>query len=217
MKKISTFFKDNYRLIVPITIIAIPFLILIISLISASLKSGKVINGNRYRNDLNPKIENSSIKELEESISSMSNIEEVEIVLKTSQLRVTVDVNDSLASEEYEQLLNDIYNKVNTVLPITTYFTKNNTGEKMYDIEITAYNNLDFEDTFIMYSLVKNSTMEEPIINLTSDPKDPELVEELILKEKEKAEGKNDTPETTPQFEEELEEDITEDTESSAQ
>ena len=210
MKKVLNFLKNNYKIYVPIIIIAIPFIIFAIALISASMNSNKVINGNRYRNDLDPAIEQTSIDDTKSAISSMTNVENADVILKTSQLRIIIDVNDSLSSEEYESLINDAYSKVNEIIPISTYFTKKTTGEKMYDLEITAYNQLTNDDTLIMYSLVKNSTMEEPIISLTSDPKDPDLVEELKLKEQQALEGTNDTPETTPQFEEKLEDEETE-------
>lgn len=209
MKKIWTYIKTNYKIIVPIVIIAIPFIIFVLSLITASFSSNKVIVGNRFRNDLNPAIENSEISGLKVSIESIDSIESADVILKTSQLRVLANIKDSVTKEEYEEILNNIYSKVNEKLNISTYFTKNSSGEKMYDLEITIYNDLNNDENLIMYSLVKNSTMEEPIINLTSDPKDPELVEELILREKEREEGKDDTPETTPQFEEQLEEETT--------
>lgn len=208
MKKVLDFLKNNYKIIVPITIIAIPFIIFVTALITASMSSNKVINGNRFRNDLDPKIEQSSIKELNDGISSLTSVESCQVVLKTSQVRIIVDVANTLAKEDYEQLLLDVYGKVNEILPISMYFTKKNTGEKMYDLEITAYNDMSLDDdSLIMYSLVKNSTMDDSIINLTSDPRDAELVAELKLKEQQALEGKDDTPETTPQFEVELEED----------
>lgn len=216
MKKVWIFIKSNYKIIVPIIIMAVPFIIFIYSLISASFSSNKVILGNRYRNDLDPQIEVASLDEIKSSISSVSNVESVEVVLKTSQLRVLVDIKDSVAKEDYEQILTDIYNKIDSILSIKTYFTKNSNGKKMYDLEITAYNDMNKDDDLIMYSFVKNSTMDEPIINLVSEPKDPELVEELKLKEQQASEGVDDTPETTPQFEEELEEETQVGTEEAA-
>lgn len=210
MKKIWHFIKNYYKIFVPIIIILIPFAIFVWSIIDASLSSNEVIVGNRYRNDLDPAIETVMVDELKESIEGISSIEKVDVVLRTSQLRVVVDVKDSVVKEDYEQLLKDIYDKVDQKISIDTYFTKKTTGKKMYDLEINAYNDLNSESGFILYTLVKNSTMDEPIIALSSDPKDPALVEQLKLKEQQDKEGTSDTPETTPQFEEELEEELVE-------
>ena len=51
----------------------------------------------------------------------------------------------------------------------------------MYDLEITVYNDLSNESNLIIYTLVKNSTMEEYELTNPSTARDPELVESLRL------------------------------------
>lgn len=204
MSKFTKFLKENKKIIIPIAIIAIPAIIFIIILISASIKSGSVIVGNRYRNDLNPSITKAEIEEVKTSINSISNVENVEVNLKTSQFRVLVDASDSITDEDAQSLCKSVYDKVNSILSVSTYFTKDSQGQKMYDLEITVYNDISNESNLIIYTLVKNSSMEEYEINNPSAAKDPELVEELRIKEEERK-NPSTTPETTPQFTEELE------------
>ena len=203
--KFVSFLKEYRDIIITSAIIIVPCILFVVVLISASLKSNTVIVGNRYRNDLNPAISKDNIKELDDTISLMSSVDEVEINLKTSQLRVLADVKDSITKEEAEQLCKDIYEKINNVLDVHLYFEKNVQGEKMYDLEITVVNDPNKTSDFIMYTLVKNSTMDSYEISLVSEPKDPELVEELLLKEEERKNPSNTSPETTPQYTEELE------------
>lgn len=203
--KFVSFLKEYRDIIITSAIIAVPCILFVIVLISASLKSNTVIVGNRYRNDLNPAITKDNIKELDDTISSMIGVDEVEVNLKTSQLRVLADVKDSITKEEAEQLCKDIYEKINNVLDVHLYFEKNVQGEKMYDLEITVVNDPNKTSDLIMYTLVKNSTMDSYEISLASEPKDPELVEELLLKEEERKNPSNTSPETTPQYTEELE------------
>lgn len=216
MNKIAKFFKENLKIIIPIAIIAVPVTIFLVILIVAALKSGTVIVGKRYRNDLNPSIQKAQIEEVKSSITSLSNVDSVEINLETSQFRVLIDAKDSITDEEAQALCKSVYDKVNSTLPVSTYFTKDSQGQKMYDLEITVFNDLSSSD-LIIYTIVKNSTMTEYQLNNPSSPKDPELVEELHLKEEERKNPTTDTPETTPQFEEKLEDDDNEDIEASAE
>lgn len=213
MKKFIRFLDENKRIIIPIAIIAVPVTIFAIILIVAAAQSNTVIVGNRYRNDLNPSITKAEIAEIESSINSASNVEGVEVNLKTSQFRVLVDANDSISDSDAEALCKKVYDIVNSTLPISTYFTKDSQGQKMYDLEITVFNDVEKETNYLAYTLVKNSTMEEYEISKPSEPKDPDLVEELLLKEEERKNPTVNTPETTPQFEEEIEEEFANNTE----
>lgn len=205
MKKFITFLRDNIRIIIPIMIIAVPTIVFVIILLSASAKSNTVIVGTRYRNDLDPAITDGEISNIKEQIGTISNIEDVEVNLMTSQLRILVDAKNSITEEEASNLCKKVYDKVNTILPVKKYFTKDNQGQKMYDLEITVFNDIN-NSNCIIYSLVKNSTMNDYEISLVSKPKDPELVEELKIKEEERKNPSVSAPETTPQFTEEVEE-----------
>lgn len=207
MKKVITFLRDNIRIIIPIVIIAVPTIVFIVILLVASSRSNTVIVGTRYRNDLDPSITEGEISNIEDQVRSISNVDNLEVNLMTSQLRILIDAKDNITEEQASEICKKAYEKVNTILPVKKYFTKDTQGQKMYDLEITVVNNVDKSDC-IIYSLVKNSTMEEYEMSLISKPKDPELVEALKLKEEEKNNPSTTNPETTPQFTEELEEDI---------
>ena len=211
MRKFLNFLRDNIKIIIPITIIAVPTIVFVIILLVASAKSNTVVVGTRYRNDLDPAITEGEIGNLKDQVVTMTNVEDLEINLMTSQLRILVDAKDTIKEEDAEKLCKDIYDKVNTILPIKKYFTKDNQGQKMYDLEITVVNDPNKESNLIIYSLVKNSTMENYEVSCISKPKDPELVEELKLKEEEKNNPSADNPETTPTFTEELEDEETTD------
>lgn len=206
MKKFIEFLDENKKIIIPIAIIAVPVIIFVVILIVAAVKSGTVIVGNRYRNDLNPSITEAEIEEIKTSVDSTTSVENVQINLMTSQFRVLVDASDSISDDDAEALCEKVYEIVNATLPVSTYFTKDSQGQKMYDLEITVFNDATSESNLLVYTLVKNSTMEKYEISKPSDPKDPELVEELRLKEEERNNPSASTPETTPQFTEELDE-----------
>lgn len=206
MKKFRPFslLKEYRRIIVPAFAVIIPCTIFLIVLITASINSNSVVIGKRYRNDLNPKITNDDISTVYSQITSISGVDSAEVNLKTSQLRILIDANDSITTEDADRIAKEAYNRVNTVLSIVTYFTRNNQGEKMYDLEITVYNDISKNDGLIIYSLVKNSKMDEYQTSISSEAKDEDLVKSILLKEEEKN-SVTSSPETTPQFTEELE------------
>jgi hypothetical protein len=91
-----------------------------------------------------------------------------------------VDVDDEITLEQLTTLATTLYSHVSSVLPVNTYFKMNETS-KMYDLELHIYNNLELknEDSYKYLIFLLNSVMEEPLIQLVSDPKNPEFVEEL--------------------------------------
>lgn len=206
MKKFKPFsiLREYRRIIVPAIAVIIPCAVFLIVLITASINSNTVVTGKRYRNDLNPKITNDDISTLYSQITSISGVEGAEVNLKTSQLRILIDANDSINAEDADRIAQEAYNCVNSTISIVTYFTRNNQGEKMYDLEITIYNNLSKNDDLLIYSLVKNSKMDKYQTSISSEAKDEDLVKSILLKEEEKNTSSS-SPETTPQFTVELE------------
>lgn len=171
--------KTGLIIIVGLIIIAIPFVILGGILISASLSTGKPINGDRFKNDLDPAITSTNIKDIETKISSNSKVEEVNVELKTATLRVYVDTTDSLTSEDIEQLSKDVYQDVITVLDVQKYFTQTS-DKQMYDLEVHVYNqNKDYDNNFVYAITNKNSAMSEAQTQLVSEARDPELAQQL--------------------------------------
>lgn len=182
-KKLS---KGALVLIISLIIILIPCLIFGGILISAALESGKPVDGNRFKGDLNPAITSSNTSNIKNSIESLSGVEKCDIELTSAQYRVNVDTVDTLTDKQIEDLCVDIYNIVNKELPMATYFTASS-SEKMYDLAVNVYNKID--DDNIYYILTKNSKMDTYSVQCVSSAVDEELASDLR--------GENDIEEPT--------------------
>lgn len=172
-KKLS---KGGIVLLVGIIVILIPLLIFGGILLSAALETGKPVEGSRFTNDLNPAITNSQTTSLESSIKAISGVEDCEIVLKSAQYRVNVDATDSLSDSQVKELAVNVYNTVNSTLPVSTYFTATD-SMKMYDLAVNVYTQL--EEPHIYYLLTKNSNMSEYSLQCVSSAVDEDLASEL--------------------------------------
>ncbi|MFV0379576.1 MAG: hypothetical protein ACK5KQ_01945 [Anaerorhabdus sp.] len=162
-------------------IIIIPFLILGGILISASLNTGKPILGDRFDGDLNPAITSSDLNDVKSSVEAVSSVESAQVNLKTSTLRVTVDVSDTMSEEDMILKLDEIYNAVLSKLDMATYFTSTST-KRMYDIDVNIHNiSLDKSDSeeFILVGRVKNSMMDTYRDQVLSKALDEDLAQEL--------------------------------------
>ena len=182
-KKLS---KGALVLIISLIIILIPCLIFGGILISAALESGKPVDGNRFKGDLNPAITSSNTSSIKNSIEALSGGERCDIELTSAQYRVNVDTVDTLTDKQIEDLCVDIYNIVNKELPMATYFTASS-SEKMYDLAVNVYNKID--DDNIYYILTKNSKMDTYSVQCVSSAVDEELASDLR--------GENDIEEPT--------------------
>lgn len=182
-KKLS---KGALVLIISLIIILIPCLIFGGILISAALESGKPVDGNRFKGDLNPAITSSNTSSIKNSIEALSGVEKCNIELTSAQYRVNVDTVDTLTDKQIEDLCVDIYNIVNKELPMATYFTASS-SEKMYDLAVNVYNKID--DDNIYYILTKNSKMDTYSVQCVSSAVDEELASDLR--------GENDIEEPT--------------------
>ena len=186
--------KAKIVLLVGIAIILIPCLIFGWILLSAYLKTGTPIVGNRYENDLNPQITSEQLKQVESNVKGINGVENCNVELTTATMRVYADVNDSYGDDQVTEVANQVYNTVNNTLSVGTYFTRNET-EKMYDLEIHVYNldkNRD-QGGFSDVILNKNSNMEEPRTQVVSKALDEELAQRL----RDDVEAKNN-PTPTP-------------------
>lgn len=182
-KKLS---KGALVLIISLIIILIPCLIFGGILISAALESGKPVDGNRFKGDLNPAITSSNTSSIKNSIEALSGVEKCDIELTSAQYRVNVDTVDTLTDKQIKDLCVDIYNIVNKELPMATYFTASS-SEKMYDLAVNVYNKID--DDNIYYILTKNSKMDTYSVQCVSSAVDEELASDLR--------GENDIEEPT--------------------
>lgn len=175
-KKLS---KAAIVLIVGLLIIVIPVAVFGGILLSAAMQTGTPITGDRFKGDLDPAITDENISAIVTKLESNTKIESVTVDVITAQLRINVDTVDTLTVEEGELLAQEIYESVNAIVPMKTYFTATD-GKKMYDLSINVYNFIDSEsDSMVYYILTKNSMMEAPSIQLVSEPLDAELAAEL--------------------------------------
>jgi hypothetical protein len=169
-------------LIMGFLFLLIPLGVLASIIIQSSSKTGNVILGNRYNNDLDPAITQANITEIQTALSSTANVENVKIDLKSATLRITIDALDTISSENMVLLASTLLNTIQTTLPIETYFTATD-SMKMYDLEITLYNSIILVEsetfTLKMFILTKNSTMDAFAIQDVSTARNPTLAEEL--------------------------------------
>lgn len=179
-RKISKIHWPTVVLILSLVLIAIPTVAIGKVLYDAFAATGTPLFGNRFDLDLNPKITSEQLSELESKISEEVLVDDVNITLISASLRVNVDVSDEITLEELTTLATALYSHVAAVLPVDTYF-KMNESSKMYDLELHIFNNLELkdDDSYKYLIFLLNSVMEEPLIQLVSDPKNPEFVEEL--------------------------------------
>ena len=179
-KKVFKWTKANVMLTVGLVLILIPITFFTIILIKAYVATGEPINGNRINNERSVEITQANIDEVESLISSLGEVEAVNSELKVSTLRIYVDIKGTVAKEDYESLLTVIYAKVNDVLPVDTYFTKADTM-KQYDLEIHLYNKIEStnDEVMIYFIITKNASMIEPLFESVTEPRNPELADEL--------------------------------------
>ena len=172
--------KSTIILIVGLVLIAIPCAILGWILISASMDTGKPINGDRFKGDLDPAITKDQLSEIESRIKGENQVEKVTVELTTATLRVYVDAVDSISDEEASALSETAYNDVTAVLNEGPYFTAAG-GKKMYDLEVHVYNNIDKSGAgdYVYVIRSKNSGMEQAATQVVSKPLDAELAQQL--------------------------------------
>lgn len=179
-------------LILSLVIIAIPSVVIGKVLYDAFAATGIPAFGNRFEMDLDPKITKDQVDELEDLLSSESLVEGVSVTLISASLRVNVDVTDDITLEQLNALAANVYTKVITKFPRETYFMMKE-NSKMYDLELHILNNIELKDeeSYKYLIFVLNSMMEEPIIQLVSDPKNPEFVAALYERLNEGSEESN--------------------------
>ncbi len=170
-------------LIVGLIIIAIPVCIFVGILGISALQTGSPREGSRFDNDLDPAITNDDVSNLQQKLSVLGQVENVEVVLSEGQLRIFIDTNDNLSEEQVDSILTSAYNAVNSSLPITKYFTATE-SKKMYDLQINVYTTAEASEIGAANSrqyklLHKNSAEETYGIDDLAHPKDPALAAEL--------------------------------------
>lgn len=179
-KKLS---RSALVLIVGILIIAIPVIIFLSILGISALHSGTPRDGSRFDNDLDPTITKDDISALQGDIEGLGSFDEVKVVLSEGQLKIFIDTPDSYTEQQVDSLLTAAYNKVNSRLPITTFFTAKE-SKKMYDLQINVYTTAEASEIQAtdsrQYKLLhKNSAEEAYGIDDMAHPKNAQLAAEL--------------------------------------
>lgn len=196
VKKKKKLSRSALMLIIACSIILIPIIVFVAILGTSMIGNNTPNSGDRFKNDLDPAITSNNLSSLELTVSSMTNVESVEINLPTAELRIYVNANDSVNKEDVEKLATDIYEAVNKELPVNTYFKSSNDGKKMYDLEITVYNFIEGnDDNRIIYTLTKNSNMESSSGQFTSEPISPETAASVTGVNKAEEPGETTTTE----------------------
>lgn len=132
--------KQGHKLVwFTIIIIAIPCAIVAYVLLTSIGGQNKPVAGNRFgKEDLNPEITSSLVKDIDGQLASIDGVEGVEVNLKSATLRISLDIVDDANSEKASSICESAYSIVDSICPISTYFTNTEDG-KMYDLEIAAY------------------------------------------------------------------------------
>lgn len=173
--------RPNWVLRITIIVIAIPVIILAFVLLTSMEKQGEPVVGNRFDNQLDPEIKSDEIEAIERSLV-YDNTDSIEVNLISATLRINVDTNDGLDATAIEAIANDVYAKVNDILPIETYFT-NTEKVKMYDLEINVYNLIPNESNAGVAQILcvkhKNASEEEVGTDWPTTPRNAEITEEV--------------------------------------
>ncbi len=175
--------KVNGLLVFTITVIAIPLGILALIIFSSLTQKGEPVFGSRFDTQLDPAIEKSALKDIEESIN-FENIDSKSVNLNAATLRILVDANDAVDAATIEAIANQVYDIVNSNLDIATYFTTQDTT-KMYDLEIHVYNYIPDEENEeevngqLYAVLYKNATTADKAIDWSTTIKDGETYESI--------------------------------------
>ena len=170
-------------LIIGLFIIAVPIIIFLSILGISAMQAGTPREGSRFDGDLKPEITKDQVSTLQSDLESIGQLDSVEIKLAQGQLRIYIDTNDSLSEEQVDSIITSAYNKVNSLLPVNTYFTSTESS-KMYDLSINVYTQVEASEigssNSRQYKLLhKNSTESQYEIEDLAHPKNPELAAEL--------------------------------------
>ena len=179
-KKLS---RSAIVLITGLIIIAIPVLIFLGILGISAMQTGTPREGSRFEGDLEPAISQEHVDSLKSELAGLGSIDSVEVICSEGQLKIYIDTNDNLTEAQVDSIITNAYTKVNSKLPISTYFTATS-GKKMYDLQINVYTSPTAsaigDENGRQYKLLhKNSTEEAYGIDDMAHPKDPALAAEL--------------------------------------
>lgn len=163
-----------------VIILIVPCVILGAVLFSSLENANEPVVGSRFDHSLSTKITEADLENVR-NVFDYENIDKIEVNLKSATLRILINTADSMSQEDIAWIVDNAYEKVNSILPIETYFTNNING-KMYDLEIHVYNVTDDQGqgTKIYYAKTKTGAASEAVTDIYSAPKNPEVSEGVL-------------------------------------
>lgn len=179
-KKLS---KPALILTIGIVIIAIPCLVFASILGIAFIQKGSPRLGSRFKGDLVEKISSSDVNDVKTDLETLGNIDSIEVTCEQGQLKVFIDVSDSLTESDVDNMLTQAYNKITAKLPIDKYFTQTQDARN-YDLQINIYTTIEASEIGSanprQYKLLhKNSAEETYQIDNLAKPKNESIAKEL--------------------------------------
>ena len=176
--------KQGHKLVwLTLIIIAIPCVLVGYVLITSMEQQNQPVVGNRFqKGDIDPKITQDQLDQLQASLSEIGGVEGVTVNLKSATLRVHLNVMDDASQDQINAIVDEAYNRVAAILPIETYFTNNENG-KMYDLEVDGYNYLVDEahpQESQIYIKVTKTGAGNRVTDYLTQPKDQDLVNQIV-------------------------------------
>lgn len=172
--------KSKKTTAITLIILFLPFVVLGAILLRDSLQTGQPVIGDRNKDQYKVEITDANLSSIEELLVN-SDISKKKVTLKSSTLRVYIEVSDSLSKDEMSALGSEVFDHITSILPVNDYFKADET-HKQYDLEIHVYNDvLDREsDEFIYLEVMLTSNMEEAVYTFVSDAKDPDFKQDVL-------------------------------------
>lgn len=176
--------KQGHKLVwLTLIIIAIPCFLIGYVLVTSMGQQNQPVIGNRFsQGDLDPKITQDQLNQIQSSVSEIGGVESATVNLNSATLRVHLNTADEASSEQIDAIVNEAYERINAILPIDQYFTNNENG-KMYDIEVDGYNflvdDVHPQDSQIYIKITKTGAGSRVTDYLTV-PKDETLVSQIV-------------------------------------
>lgn len=198
--------KQGHKLVwLTLIILIVPVVVVGYVLLTSASESDQPVVGNRFNpQDLNPKIQETEINNIQGELMSIGGIETATVTLKSATLRIHLNMVDSADNGTLQAAADQAYQIVSNHLPIETYFT--NTAEgKNYDLEIDSYNYL-VDDAHPQdgwrFVKVSKSGAGQKVTDIITEPRNAELAQQV----------RNSTPQPveTPAAEEAAPEEVVE-------
>lgn len=170
--------KPRVVLWLGILILFIPCVILAAVLWNSLEDPTQPVEGNRFVDELNPAITDEQLDSIAAAMEKYEYLESVEVNCISATVRVLLNTTDDISEGDLNWMINDAYTTIDSILPISTYFTNTDTT-KMYDLEIHTYNVVSKENQ-IYYVLTKTGGAETYIIDVLSSPKNQSISDSIL-------------------------------------